>query len=192
MSHDTRMNEAWHKWMIFTRMHKLCMKPLGRLSLTNTRTHTLSFSPSLSLALSRARSLSLLLSSSLSHARSLSLFASHSLSPSLFNPPLCVCTRAGRFLFFGINSPRTKYFPTFFYGYKKLQMCHWLNVSSDSFICVTWFIHICDMTHSYVWHDSFICVIWLIRMRVMTQPYVWHGSFVCVSWLIHICDMSHW
>jgi len=25
-------------------------------------------------------------------------------------------------------------------------------------------IHICDMTHSYVWHDSFICVTWLIRI----------------------------
>ena len=26
------------------------------------------------------------------------------------------------------------------------------------FICVTWLIHMCDMTHSDVWHDSFICV----------------------------------
>ena len=42
----------------------------------------------------------------------------------------------------------------------------------DSFICVTWLIHMCDMTHSYVWHDSFI--------------YVWHDSFICVTWLIHI------
>jgi len=30
-------------------------------------------------------------------------------------------------------------------------------------VCVTWRIHICDMTHSYAWHDSFICVTWLIE-----------------------------
>jgi len=26
----------------------------------------------------------------------------------------------------------------------------------DSFICATWLIHMCDMTHSYVWHDSLV------------------------------------
>jgi len=41
----------------------------------------------------------------------------------------------------------------------------------DSFICVTWLIH--------MWHDSFICVTWLIHM--------WHDSFICVTWLIHMC-----
>ena len=46
---------------------------------------------------------------------------------------------------------------------------------------VTWLIHICDMTHSYVWHDSFICVTW----------YVWHNSFISVTWLIHMCDTTH-
>jgi len=28
---------------------------------------------------------------------------------------------------------------------------------------VTWLIHMCDMTHSYLWHDSSICVTWLIH-----------------------------
>jgi len=60
----------------------------------------------------------------------------------------------------------------------------------DSFICVTWLIHMCDMTHSYVCHDSFICVTWLIHMCDMTQSYVWHDSFICVTWLIHICDRT--
>jgi len=32
-------------------------------------------------------------------------------------------------------------------------------------MCVTWLIHMCDMTHSYVWHDSFIRVAWLIDPR---------------------------
>ena len=41
----------------------------------------------------------------------------------------------------------------------------------------------CDMTHLYVWHDSFICVTWLIHMCDMTHS--------CVPWLIHMCDMTH-
>ena len=32
------------------------------------------------------------------------------------------------------------------------------------------------MTHSYVWHDSFICVTWLIHMCDMTHSYVCHES----------------
>jgi len=31
-------------------------------------------------------------------------------------------------------------------------------------LCSPWLIHMCDMTHPYVWHDSFICVTWLIHM----------------------------
>jgi len=56
-------------------------------------------------------------------------------------------------------------------------------------VCVTWLIHMCGVTHSYVWHDSFICVTWLINMCHMTHSHVWHNSFICVTWLIHMCDM---
>jgi len=49
------------------------------------------------------------------------------------------------------------------------------HVWNDSFICVTWLIHICDMTHSYVW---------------LTHSYVWRDSFIRVTWLIHICDVA--
>ena len=52
----------------------------------------------------------------------------------------------------------------------------------DSFICVTWFIHMCDKTHSYV--------TWLIHMCDTTHSYVWHNSFIYVTWLIRICDMT--
>jgi len=45
---------------------------------------------------------------------------------------------------------------------------------------VTQLIHICDITHSYVWHGSFICV-----------PYMWHDSCICVTWLIRMCDTTH-
>ena len=82
----------------------------------------------------------------------------------------------------------------------------------DSFMCVTWFIHMCDITHSYMWYDSskvpnrlevpdlgpivviivsLICVTWLIFMCDMTHSYVWHNSFICVTWLILMCDMTH-
>jgi len=58
-------------------------------------------------------------------------------------------------------------------------------------ICVTWLIHICDVTHSYVRHDSFECATWRIHMCNMTHPYVRHDSFICATWLIHMCDMTH-
>ena len=44
------------------------------------------------------------------------------------------------------------------------------------------------MTRPYVWHDSFICVTWLIHMCDMTRPYVWHDLFICVTWPTHMCD----
>ena len=47
----------------------------------------------------------------------------------------------------------------------------------------------CDTTHLYVWHDSFLCVTWLIPRCGMTHPNVRHGSIrlCCMthSWLIH-------
>jgi len=83
-------------------------------------------------------------------------------------------------------------------------------VTRDSFICVTWLIHMCDMTQLYglalrrswsrLWHESFIYVTWLIHMCDMTQLYglalrrswsrLWHESFIWVTWVIHMCDMT--
>jgi len=65
------------------------------------------------------------------------------------------------------------------------------HVWHHSFICVTWLIHMCDMTHSYVWHVPFICVTWLMHACDMTHSYVWHDSFMCVTWLIHMCNTTH-
>jgi len=45
-------------------------------------------------------------------------------------------------------------------------------VRLDSFIHVTWCIHMCDMTHSYAWHDAFICVTWLTHL--------WHNTVIWV------------
>jgi len=76
--------------------------------------------------------------------------------------------------------------------------------SHVSFICVTWLIHVCDMTLSDVWHYVFICITWRIHMcdmphsdvwhasfRRVTHSYVWHASFICVTCLIHMCDIPH-
>ena len=73
-------------------------------------------------------------------------------------------------------------------------------VKYDLFICVTWLIYMCDMTHSYVLRYSFTHVTRLSRMRQNTwvicvprhfHSYVWHNSFKCATWLIHMCDMTH-
>jgi len=42
-------------------------------------------------------------------------------------------------------------------------------IRRDSFIYVTWLIHLRDMTHSYMWHDS---------------------SSIYATWLIHMCNMT--
>ena len=60
----------------------------------------------------------------------------------------------------------------------RIAMCNWTSRGdvrlerSD----MTWLIHTCDMTHSYVWHDSFICMTWLERSDM--------------TWLIHMYDMT--
>jgi len=65
------------------------------------------------------------------------------------------------------------------------------NVWHDSFVSMTWPIHMCDMAHSYVRHDTFKCVIWLIRKYDVTHSYVWYGAFICVTCRIQMCDMTH-
>jgi len=50
--------------------------------------------------------------------------------------------------------------------------------------CVTWLIHMCDMTHSYyvtwlvrvVWHDIFICATWLILTSEQVYDLAWTQS----------------
>ena len=44
-------------------------------------------------------------------------------------------------------------------------------------------IHMCDMTHSCVWHGSFLRDMTHYTCD-MTHSYVWHNSFMCVTWLI--------
>ena len=101
--------------------------------------------------------------------------------------------------------------------FMKTLVCHdvFKRAWHDSYICVTWLIHICnttyvfawcdsliwvewliymcDMTYSYVWrdscshvwHDSYIYVTRLMYLRDMTYLYVWHNAFICMTWLMH-------
>ena len=69
------------------------------------------------------------------------------------------------------------------------------HVSFMSHSCLISFTVRCAsaiMTHSYVRHDSFICVTWLIHMCDMTHSYVRHDSFILATWLIDMCDTTHW
>jgi len=79
---------------------------------------------------------------------------------------------------------------------KVISLCY----SRDWFICVTWLVHMCDMTHSRATRLIHLCdmthrldllFIWLVRMCDMTPSYVWHDSFTCVTWLLRMCDMTH-
>jgi len=45
---------------------------------------------------------------------------------------------------------------------------------------------------SYVWHDSFMCVSWLIH--VCTKTYLYMEVDFCliwVTWLIHVCELTY-
>jgi len=83
----------------------------------------------------------------------------------------------------------------------------WHDTRHDSFIYVTWFSHVRDMTlrrlavtwridmsimtHWYVWDDSLICVRWLIHHTGIVMWYVYHDSLICVPWLVDMCEMTH-
>jgi len=62
---------------------------------------------------------------------------------------------------------------------------------THTYICVTWFICMCNMTHLYAWHDSLIRVTWIIAMCDTTYSYVQYDSFVRVIWLNHIESKTH-
>ena len=76
------------------------------------------------------------------------------------------------------------------YPPRNMTMHYRIDVTHDSFISVTWLIHVCDMTRSRVRHDSFKCMTWLIHMFDMIHSHVRHDSFICGTWLIHMCDMT--
>jgi len=64
-------------------------------------------------------------------------------------------------------------------------------VRHDSFLCATWPIPMCDMTHSNVWHDLFLCVTWPNHMCDMTHSYVWRDSFTHEPQNLHNGDATY-
>jgi len=67
-------------------------------------------------------------------------------------------------------------------------ICWGMCDMTDLFICLTWLIHMCDMSHSWV-NSRPTAICW--GMCDMTHSYVWHDSLTCVTWLIHTCDTTH-
>jgi len=78
------------------------------------------------------------------------------------------------------------YIYVYVYIYTKTHSC----VRHDSFMCVTWRIHACDMIRSSAWQDSFMLATWLIHTCVMTHPYVWLDLSMRVTRRIHLCNMT--
>jgi len=77
----------------------------------------------------------------------------------------------------------------------------------DSFLCVAWVIHACDMTRVYAartWlrllhmcpfdtHVTHMCTLHgLVDVCDMTRWCVWHDSLMCVTWLVDVCDITRW
>jgi len=81
--------------------------------------------------------------------------------------------------------------------------------SINFFVCLTWRMNICDITHPCAWHDYFIRVIWLLYkcdmthssvrwisiicvIRLMTPAYMWHDSLCLTATLTatHTCDVA--
>jgi len=73
------------------------------------------------------------------------------------------------------------------------RQAHFAASTSLKITCMTWPIHVYDMTASHVWYDLFTCVTWLIHMCDVTQSHVRHESFTftCVAWLINMRDLTH-
>ena len=71
------------------------------------------------------------------------------------------------------------------------ESCHmWMRhiCIHDPCTCVTWPMHMCDMTHAYVYvciYPSSICVTWPMHMCDITHAYVWHDSCICMAFLFH-------
>ena len=77
-----------------------------------------------------------------------------------------------------------------------LRVDSWcLHVWRASLACVTWLIHICDITYSYMWHYSYICVVWLFHMCDMTHahlegPHLWTQQCAFHTLWTQLCPLS--
>jgi len=65
------------------------------------------------------------------------------------------------------------------------------HVCCDSYICVTWLIHVDDLREHRVKRYMHAYVKLFIHVCAVTHSYVWCDSFICVAWLIHMCDLRN-
>jgi len=70
------------------------------------------------------------------------------------------------------------------------SMWAWFSTCVSPSTCVTWVIHMCDMSHAYVRHDSLSRMTWLIHMQEMTHTLLSHDSFTCETRFTHMWDMT--
>jgi len=68
----------------------------------------------------------------------------------------------------------------------RLSLCVW----HDSFICVTWPILVCDLTHLCVFRFLALYVCHWVSEVTPTLLFAWRDSFICVTWLILVCDLT--
>ena len=110
----------------------------------------------------------------------------------LYDSFMCDMTHSYVVLFFLLWKSRVTYINESCHVYKwVLSHCTLMHTHYMTHSCVTWLIHMFDMTHSQVWHDSSIYVTGLIYIRDTTHLYTWHDSFIHVTWLGRVCDMTH-
>jgi len=80
------------------------------------------------------------------------------------------------------------------YGELQRVAVHWKhhsNVRHDSITCATWLIHMCDMTHSHVWHDWYPAQIELLVLNRSTESWDESHTYEWVITLIWISRVAH-
>jgi len=84
--------------------------------------------------------------------------------------------------------------PWLFHGYDVTWLSH-RHASRDALISdtflphVTWLVHMCDVTHWYVWHDSFMrtSVFKCVYVRTYVYMRMYTCKFVCTSVCVYGC-----
>jgi len=98
----------------------------------------------------------------------------------------CVCHDSCIYARFRLRGIYSVWRDSFIRVWRDSLMCATTMTSRRYAFCVTRLNRMCDMAHLYVWHDSFICVTWLIHMCDYDLALAAHMLWdICVTWLIH-------
>jgi len=75
-----------------------------------------------------------------------------------------------------------------------IWMCHVTHMNETCHTDGPGNTTLCDSHHmSHVWVMSHV-IVWyyLVHLCDVSHSYVWHDSYICAPWLIHICDRTLW